>query len=483
MRGKKLLAGFVLALFLTILPGAVVRADQVPVDQLSIAEGVFVDRIDISGLKEDAAEKVVENFIKEQGLKAVTVDVNGHDVVISLEKLGLKWVNRDVIHDATLLGRGGSVITRYKSYEQLRHEKKVYPLEIVYDNFAIDKFVENELTAFDYEPKDGSLKRSDGKFIIKESSTGEALNATETKKSLLEALTEPWKKDAIHVSATVDVVQPVHDSALLERVKDRIGHCVTIMSNMGNKNRVHNVTLGSKYANGTVLWPGEEASWNKLLGPRNEENGWMKAAEYVNGGSSDEYGGGICQTATTMYGALLDAEVTVTERYPHSRVIWYTDYAMDAAMSANYKDLKFRNDFEVPIYLECYVSGDKVIYNIYGEETRPSNRRVEYVSTLISEEDPGMKETPNPNMYVGQRRTAHKSYPKVVASLTKNVYVDGQLTESIKLHTDTYKALQGEVYVGTKPLPPPETKPPETKPPETKPADGGEGGEGGEGGN
>ncbi len=457
------LACLALAAGIALASPLTAQAGKIPEEELKIAEGVYAENVALGGLTEQEALTRLEEEFNAQKSKSLIVDVNGEQASVTLGELGLTWKNPEIAQEAALLGRGGSVVTRYKAMEQLRHETRELNLILSLDEAALDRFISTQVEAFNKEPVEPALKRRDGAFTISDSHTGMSVNVEKTRRDIVFAVLEPWEKDTLTVNATVEVTQPVHDGALLYQVTDRIGTCTTVMSNMGNKNRVHNVTLGSKNANGTIVWPGEEVSWSEILGPRNEENGWAVAAEYVNGGSKEDYGGGICQTATTMYGALLDAEVKVTERWPHSRVIWYAPMAQDAAMSGTYKDLKFRNDFDVPIYLECYVSGNKVVYNIYGKETRPSNRRVEYVSEVLSETDPGYKDVPDPSMLIGTSRVTTKAYPAVKATLTKNVYMDGKLVESTLLHTDNYKALQGVRAVGTKqpePEPEPETQAP-----------------------
>ena len=84
--------------------------------------------------------------------------------------------------------------------------------------------------------------------------------------------------------------------------------------------------------------------------PFDAENGYALAASYEMGKVVDSYGGGICQVSTTLYVAVLKAELEVTERYSHSMIVHYVDPSMDAAIAEGLKDLKFINNTDAPIY-------------------------------------------------------------------------------------------------------------------------------------
>ena len=85
----------------------------------------------------------------------------------------------------------------------------------------------------------------------------------------------------------------------------------------------------------------------------------------------ETYGGGICQVSTTLYNAILFAELEIVERYPHSMLVNYVDPSRDAAIAGDTKDLKFKNNQETPIYLEGGIdSSNQLRFTVYGKETR-----------------------------------------------------------------------------------------------------------------
>ena len=119
-------------------------------------------------------------------------------------------------------------------------------------------------------------------------------------------------------------------------------------------------------------------------------------------------------------------------------IVTYVDPAADAAIAEGIKDFKFANNTDAPIYIEGITENKRVTFNIYGEETRPENRTVKYVSQTLSTTDPGQLLVADPSQPIGVRHveSAHWGY---VAELYKHVYVDGVQQSVEKVNKSTYK--------------------------------------------
>ena len=107
--------------------------------------------------------------------------------------------------------------------------------------------------------------------------------------------------------------------------------------------------------------PGEVLSGYECLQPFTIENGYKTAAAYENGQVVDSIGGGVCQIATTLYDAALQAEMEIVQRQNHSMIVTYVKPSMDAAIAGTYKDIKIKNNYSTPVYIEGYTSGKKLI--------------------------------------------------------------------------------------------------------------------------
>src|SRR5699024_6531690 len=129
--------------------------------------------------------------------------------------------------------------------------------------------------------------------------------------------------------------------------KDVLGSYTTNVS--GTAVRKKNVRLSGEKCNNIILLPGEEFSYNNTVGKRTKENGFGEAAAYLNGETVQEVGGGICQTSSTLYNAVLLSNLEVTERTNHTYVSGYVPIGRDATVSWGGPDFKFKNDKEYPI--------------------------------------------------------------------------------------------------------------------------------------
>lgn len=226
--------------------------------------------------------------------------------------------------------------------------------------------------------------------------------------------------------------------------------------------------------------PGDQFSAYEYLTPFTIENGYAAAGSYENGRTVDSIGGGACQLCTTLYNAVLRAELEVTQRQNHSMTVGYVKPSEDAAIAGTYKDLKFKNNYETPIYIEGSVSGNTLTFTAYGRETRPSNRTIEFVSETLGTIDPGAPtEKVDNSLAPGARVKESSGHVGKKSRLWKVVYVDGVETEREILHTDTYMASKAVYRVGpaapaapavTEPTAPAETQPAQTQPAETQPA-------------
>lgn len=157
---------------------------------------------------------------------------------------------------------------------------------------------------------------------------------------------------------------PVTDNASLTLSDDYIvaGTCTTSFKTSG-KNRSNNVTVAASRTNNMIVMPGQTVSMSDTFLPRNAANGYLPSDVYQNGKTVTGYGGGICQVSSTTYNAVMNAGVTVVERKPHSMPISYLAQGLDAAISAGHKDMRFRNDYNVPIVITTSISNKMLTVN------------------------------------------------------------------------------------------------------------------------
>ena len=127
----------------------------------------------------------------------------------------------------------------------------------------------------------------------------------------------------------------------------------TTLYDASNENRDNNVNLASEKINGTIIYPGETFSYNQIVGKRTIEAGYKEAGAYAGGKVVQEIGGGICQLSSTLYNAVLYANLEVVERYNHYFETSYVDPGRDATVSWGSLDFQFKNNRDYAIKIEA----------------------------------------------------------------------------------------------------------------------------------
>ncbi len=133
-----------------------------------------------------------------------------------------------------------------------------------------------------------------------------------------------------------------------------------------NANRSSNIALASSKINGMVLMPGDVFSFNNSVGRRTAANGFKVAGVYVNGQVTNDYGGGICQVSSTLYNAVLRANLEIVERTNHMFNVGYVPIGTDATVSWGAPDFKFKNSRSYPIKIVTSNYNKRLTVTIYG---------------------------------------------------------------------------------------------------------------------
>jgi vancomycin resistance protein YoaR len=134
-------------------------------------------------------------------------------------------------------------------------------------------------------------------------------------------------------------------------------------------NRMHNIRTGADSINGLILKPGDEFSTNKALGDINAATGYLPELVIKGNKTIPEYGGGLCQIATTVFRLALDTGLPITERYPHAyRVGYYEPAGTDATIYSPHPDFRFTNDTPGNILLHTKVEGTTLFFEFWGQD-------------------------------------------------------------------------------------------------------------------
>lgn len=218
--------------------------------------------------------------------------------------------------------------------------------------------------------------------------------------------------------------------------------------NAGNANRTTNLKLAANKINGTVLLPNEEFSYNKVVGERTIKAGYKMAATYSNGAVVDGLGGGICQISSTLYDAVVMANLKITTRRNHQFVTSYLPAGKDATVVWGSQDFKFVNSRKYPIRITATVQNGVATIQVWGIK-----EEVEYDISIetkkIATIEPTTQYISDPSLPAGQQKVVQAGSNGRKVEAYKVTKLNGQVVSTTLLSKDTYNAMKRIVRVGT----------------------------------
>lgn len=448
MRKWKIISGTGLLLLGLLFPAAGCR--QVYAEEKTspeILEGVFIDSVNVSGMNKKEAVQAVEDHMRQVKGYRIQLQIGDNVVSVPAGELGLDWANESVVDKALDFGQKGNIVKQYKARKDLEQEPVRLTLQYGADEASIETVLKEKCVVLDREPENATMTRTEDGFDIVPEKQGITLEVDEAQKTIQDYLSSQWRSGLGMVTLPAKITEAAHKASELQTVQDILGSASTDYSS-SSANRAANIQRGTELLNGTVVYPGESVSVTELVIPFDEENGYAPAPSYENGEVVDSYGGGICQVSTTLYMSLLRAELEITERHNHSMIVNYVKPSMDAAISEGYKDLKFTNNLETPIYIEGYTSGGEVGFVVYGQEYRPEGRSVTYESETLETIEPEVELTASQDSFgtITQTGSPHTGYN---ACLWKIVSENGKETKE-QVNGSTYNMTPEKYSVGVR---------------------------------
>jgi vancomycin resistance protein YoaR len=190
-------------------------------------------------------------------------------------------------------------------------------------------------------------------------------------------------------------------------------------------NRIWNVQLLGRYLDGTILKPGQVFSYNKVMGPRTAERGFREGQMIWNGVLVPSIGGGVCQTATTIFNAAFEAGMPVLTRRNHAFYISHYPMGRDATVSWEGSDFVFKNDLDHAILIKAHGNAETFTVTFYG--TKQGRRVVATTSTPTNYTQPHLQYAIDPSAPPGSVRTADGGGPGFSVNVHRKVYERGKL--------------------------------------------------------
>ena len=387
-----------------------------------------------------------------------------------LDYTTLKPTTYEITDDAVVFTKGTSGKTVHKDdiYQEIKTALKNYAFKDPIDIDTIDsKETEDVMTQIYQEiPKkaiNATLDKNNN-YAVVDGKTGVIYD----EKEAIEKFNKT--KEGKQFTVKAKVTQPAINKEMLEQnlFKDVLGEYSTYVS--GSSVRKNNVKLSGEKCNNVILLPGEEFSYNSTVGKRTKTAGFGEAAAYLNGETVQEVGGGICQTSSTLYNAVVFANLNVTERHNHTYISSYVPIGRDATVSWNGPDFKFKNDKNYPVKIVVTYANSRIKTQIYG--TDEDGYTVEFTSSKTAtvpfntkyENDATLPEGTEQVKQAGSNGAKAVSYRKVYDR-------NGKLISNKKESNSVYKSHDAIILKGTMKVETPAVTDPnqstETTPPST----------------
>ena len=407
-----------------------------------ILGNIFINGVDVGGLSREAA---LERLHTE-------IPIGDEKICVKVDEMEFKYIFKD-------FGAGydfEEALTQAQDYSRsegfLKSLARKFSLSIKKHNIEADYAYDEEKAAqiaakiaddAAVAAEEPGYQIQNGQFVIKQGKTGRKVDPAPLTKDIVDLLSG---KSGGVINARAVKIEPERTAAQFEAATDLIGSFTTPFD-PSNADRAANLAVASRYLNNQVILPGQVFSTSRALRPRTVENGYVKAGQIRNGEPDAGIGGGICQISSTLYMAALYAELPIHERRNHSLLVAYMAPATDATIAEGHIDLKFENNTDHPMLIESILTNRQHTINIYGHETRPPQRQINFETVLVEQRPQDDKVIEDPLLPPGMRRIIFDGMPGGRYELYKVITENGR-AQRVKINSSNYQPIQRVVRVG-----------------------------------
>ena len=482
------------------------------IKNVKILKDITIGTINVSNLTQEEAIDKLENEYGMKIEKNIYLKHGEYETSVTYEALEVKYQIEKAVQQAYSIGRDGNVFQNNFEILKTMREGRNIELEVTLDKDMISQIAQNINNSIEDSVVQPSyyVEKDKGKLVITAGKQGVKVDEEKLLEEIYKVLYEntsddqkidiPMKEDTpeqididkIHNEVYKEVkdayytqnpftVYPEEEgidfdveaakTAITEEkeeyeiplkitkpsktVKD-IGteafpDLISTFStkyNAGNADRTTNLRLAANKINGTVLLPNEDFSYNAVVGERTINAGYKMAATYSNGAVVDGLGGGICQISSTLYDAVVMANLKITTRRNHQFVTSYVPAGKDATVVWGSQDFKFVNSRKYPVRITASVQGGVATVQVWGIK-----EDVEYDISIetkkIATIPPATETIQDASLPAGQQKVVQAGSNGSKVEAYKVTKLNGQIVSTTLLSRDTYNAMKRIVRVGT----------------------------------
>lgn len=357
--------------------------DRRALEDTTYANNIYINGHSFSGYTQEGAREYAAELADEWLNETFTFSYMDSSWSFSRSMVDATIDYSSQLDLAWNLGHVGSERERERVRSALESQRVDYPVTVTYDEAKLDAFIDTICSALHIDAIDAVVVPDVNQpVIVSESQIGRDVNREQFRQQLI-TLIETGESDT---TIPVDTVMPtVQSDEVSFQLIAEFSTDVTFRNSASRSN----VRKALNAFNGLEIQPGVTYDFNEIVGPRTMEAGFQQATEYNGDVSTLGWGGGVCQASTTLYNALIQANMTVLNRKNHTMTVSYVDPSLDAAVEWGGKNLVFTNDTQYPVYIYTAVSKEWATVRIYGH--RPDYRYV-LESVMINENRPSTRQ-------------------------------------------------------------------------------------------
>ena len=500
----------ILVIFLLIIS---VIFSLININNENILNNVSIIGIDVSNMSQEKAKEAVSEVVNAKLTEEMILKKDDYETSLNANQISAQFDVETAVSEAFNIGRDGNIITNNYGILSTWLFGRNIECNFNYNEEALDKKIDDVQAKLPGAVVQSSYYIEDEDLIIVKGKAGLAIKKDELETDILNKIkdvnkkydittipTEEKEPDAInleqikneiykepqdayvttnpttvhtHVNGVDFAVSMEEAQKIISEDKDEyvIPLKITVpdktLSDLGeeafpdelgtyttrydptNKNRSNNLEISAKKINGTIIMPGETFSYNQTVGERTIAEGYKEAGAYAGGRVVQDVGGGICQTSSTLYNAVLLANLEIVDRSNHQFLTSYVPAGRDATVAWGSIDFQFKNTREYPIKIEASVKNGVCTMSIYGikEETE---YEVVIQPVVLSYIPYTTKYEDDPTLEEGKEVVEQSGYTGCTSETYRIIKLNGEVVSKTLLSKDTYDQMTRIIRRGTK---------------------------------
>ncbi|MGE5371975.1 MAG: VanW family protein [Solirubrobacterales bacterium] len=413
-------------------------------DQQVVPPGIRVGGVAIGGLMESKAVQKLQAELKGSTDRYLVFESTRGTARLPFDRYGIDYdYPATIAHAQTGDRTGFASATTYHVW--VRGGSSDLTPVLHWNPDMMPEIMRDLKAKLERDPRNASVLYRNGVLDQRSDQVGYKLDQEQAQEAVKTALNTG---NAGHIRIALTEIQPRIKMDEIVSIKDMLGVFATTLD-QSQKGRTKNIERAAKQLDGTIVMPNETFSMNETLGPRTGENGYVKAPVLTSKGIKRDLGGGICQVATTLYDAVMQANLQIVERQPHSKPVDYAPDGLDATILGDQVDFRFKNTSKDPVMISALMRDDKLYLRVFGTQSATYDRAESVTDTQVVQ--PRVTVRYDPSLSKGVKIVKTKGTNGKRTRTFQVLYKNGKEV-SRKLIDEQYKPGKDEVVVyGSRP--------------------------------